>query len=231
MMMDSVSRFGLSSMEKLITSLKWLYAFVLLVVPVYSVIFLHTNPEALEIMSAWNLTFLQSSYYLVVIFSMFALFLLREFLPDTLPGILDVLIAPFVIIGLQALVSPISASEYLAIIGMLHIITIMSGFILLIGYICIMGIVGMIIEKKWDWDALLGILVTCGAQLLFIIPGAGAMYIFVKYIYIHDILGNSPNGTIWHWSALFIIASYIFSIINTTGVFGKRLKRESIAGY
>lgn len=217
--------------EKLLGILQLIYSLMILVIPIYSVIFLHTNPEALEIMSASNLDFLQRSYFLVVLFSFFALILLREYLPDTLPGILDILIAPFVIIGLQALVSPISASEYLAIIGMLHIITIMSGFILLIGYIFTMAIFGMIMEKKWNWDTLLGILVTCGAQLLFIIPGAGAMYIFVKYIYIHDVLGNSPNGTIWHWSALFIIASYIFSIINTTGVFGKRLKRESIAGY
>ncbi len=216
--------------EKLLSFLQLAYALLLLTIPIYSVIFLHTNPEALEIMSAGNLDFLQRSYFLVVLFSFFALILLREYLPDTLPGILDVLVAPFIIVGLQALISPISASGYIATIGMLHIITIILGFILLIGYIFVTAILGMLMEKKWNWDTALGILVTCGAQLLFIIPGAGAMYIFVKYIYIHDVLGNSPTGTIWHWSAMFIIASYIFSILNTTGVFSKRLKRESIAG-
>lgn len=217
--------------ERILSLLQWIYSLVILGLPIYSVIFVHTNSEALAIVTEKELHFLQSSYFLVVLFTLFMLVLLHEYLPDTIPQMLNLLVAPVLIVAVQAVVSPISATEYIAQLGMLHIITIILAFIILILYIFILGILGNIFSKTFDGDSIIGLLFICGAQLLFIIPGAGAMYIFGRYIYIHEILTSSPNGTLWHWSTLFIIGTYVFSIINTTWIFGRKLKNESIAGY
>lgn len=215
--------------EKLLRILQWTYSLVILVIPIYAVIFLHTNSEALAIVTEKELHFLQSSYFLVVLFTLFMLVLLHEYLPDTVPQMLNLLIAPILIVGAQALVSPISLSEYIAQLGMLHVITIILAFIILIAYILILSLFGMTGDMEFGDEGFLGLLITCGAQLLFIIPGVGAIYIFGRYIYIHEILSNSPNGTLWHWSTLFIIGTYALSIANTTWIFGRKLKNESIA--
>lgn len=215
--------------EKLLTILKWVYSLSVLIIPIYSVIFLHTNPGALEIMSAKNLDFLQSSYFLVVIFILFMLVLLHEYLPSSLLGMSELVFTPVIIIALQALVSPVSASEYLAQLGMLHVITVMLSFIILILYILVVAIVGNMFSSSLYDESILGLLVTCGAQLLFIIPGAGAIYIFGKYIYMHEILASSPTGSLWHWSSVILIGCYTFSIVNATRLFGRNLKNESIA--
>lgn len=216
--------------EKLVALLQWVYSLTILGLPIYSVVYVHTNQAALAIVSEFELHFLQSSYFLVVLFVLFMLVLLHEYLPDTLTGMLDILLVPIVIITIQALFSPSSIPEYLARAGMLHITTIILAFVLLVGYIFLVGLIGNIISKSFDSDSILGLIVMCGAQLLFIIPGCGAIYIFSKYIFLHDILPLSATNSVWHPAVLLSIGLYLFSIVNTTWVFGRKLKSESIIG-
>lgn len=165
--------------DRLYLTFKIVYCILLFVLPIVSVVFVVRQADVLGV-SEGEINFLFSSFFLVALFNLFFLILYHGYLPTRLGGITSLLFAPIVSCLIQLVLARQFVSGYLAELGMIYTIEVVLAFCMLMGIIVVAGLWTSIVERD---KAGASILLLCVLQLLFLIPGGGAVYIFSKVIF------------------------------------------------
>lgn len=212
-------------LEKIRSWIKFIYCVFLLVLPVVAAVVVGLQAETLRV-DLWWVHFLQSSFFLVGLFNLFFLILYHEYLPDNLLTLCSLLFGPIIVAAGHALVAPNSFWFTLAEAGMIYTIEIILAFALLMVIILVLATLGSLRER--DLSGLGGALLVCGLQLLFLIPGGGALYIFSQVI-IENVLQEIAlaNGA---WSVLSVVSYGLLlaTIVENIWAFFHGLKDKSI---
>ena len=214
-------------MERLNSVLRWCYRFVLFVLPIYAVFYVVYHDTTLGI-TAGNIDFLQRSYFLVVLFSLFFIVLYSMYLPTNLRDTASLLLGPMLGCLTQLVLARERAWLYLAELGMVYVMEISVAFFIVLLVILGLGIWSALKDRELDTGVnTVGLIV---AQLLFAIPCGGAIYIFGRVIFTVILPETLHGGSIWSLAGLVAYGCWLVPFIQNMWVFLKVLYQESIAG-
>lgn len=187
------------------------------IIPIFAVIYICVYGDP-EIVTDKNVEALMSSFFLVAIFIFWMQILFASYFPKNLYAALKVIFLPFLIMGLQYFFVNFSPALYIVDMGIVYVISIMLAFSILV----MAGPIHSINDWKKDWsEYLFGSFL----QLIFIIPGAIAIYVMGKFIFFTQI-----------WSGQFDKITVVYGIIFLAAIadniyeFYQALKENSIYG-
>lgn len=211
--------------EQLNNVLRWCYCASLVIWPIVAVIYLAYHSASLGITDQ-EIDFLQRSYFLVVLFGLFFMILYSMYLPTTLRDTASLLLAPLIGGLLQLVLAGDKAMLYIAEIAMIYTMEIATAFLLLWLFIVGLSIANMVTERTLS--SVVSGLGFVGIQLLYVIPCAGAVYLFGRIIFT-VILPNTYSGH----SALSVMAIITYGLFaipfgQNMYVYLKCLYQESI---
>lgn len=210
--------------SKFVTLLKCVYALLLIVFPVFSVIFLFTNVRYTIAITSGQANFLSSTFFLVALFVFFMQLLFAKYYPSTVRGMLALIFGPLLLALPQLLEG--GWQEYIINTGIIYFSGVMLSFAALVAF-------GPFLKGKFNDPAtrtrktLLQYYAFAAApQLLFLIPGLGATYICLKVLYMVEVAPFFETNQLQLLYAVFLLAA----IVQQAYSLFESMREESIIG-
>lgn len=215
-------------MEGLNETLRWCYRALLFALPIVAVIYLVSHAAELNV-SAREINFLEHSYFLVVLFSLFFIVLYSLYLPTNLRDTLSLLLTPIFGCLVQFLFVRDQFWLYLAELGMVYTLQISLAFLGLLTIFVGVGIWNALVHK--EWGDFLSMAALVALQMLFAIPCAGAVYLFGRVMFT-VILPQALYGySVWSLAGAAVYGFWLVMFAQNMWIFFKVLYNESIGDY
>lgn len=198
----------------------YLFLFILrfgltLAVPIFAVVYicLHGDPA---IITSGDKGMMASTFFLVGLFIFWMQLLFASYLPHRLGPALRVIFMPFLIMSIQYLFTGFSPALYLVDMGFVYVASVMIAFTILIfgGPLHSLG------KWKQDWGEML--FGSC-LQLIFIVPGALAIYVMGKFVFYTQVWTGSFDKV-----TLFFALLFLATIFDNIYEFFHSIKENSI---
>lgn len=190
-------------------------------VPIFAVVYISMYGDP-SIITSDDKAMMASTFFLVGLFIFWMQLLFASYLPKKLIPALRAIFMPFLIMGIQYLFTNFSPALYLVDMGFVYVASIMIAFTILI--------FGGPLHSKESWqkdrgDMLFG---SC-LQLIFIVPGALAIYVMGKFVFYTQVWTGSLNMATFLFGFVFVatIADNIYEFflaIKDNSIYGKTEK-------
>lgn len=210
------------TIPKAVTWLRALYAVALLLLPVYSVLFIVYSPLTADALSDSQISFLASTYFLVVLFNLFMLVLRFKDLPHTMAGMLNVLLTPVVVIVLHTVLDEGSVAMAIASLGMVYAMSMMVAYA---GLVFVGPYLAGKVRSVRDAVSAFGLGLT---QLLFIIPGIGAVVIFSEVLLKTQIWPAYGEAEPYSPMLVLSYALLIGAVVQNAWTVAKEMRKNSV---
>ncbi len=186
-------------------SLKLIYSILAFGLTVFAGIYIALSDK----ISEFNSNFLIASYFVVIIFVFFMLLISFNKLPKSILALLNLILTPFIFLALQFYYyRDLALYDYLVMAAMVFI----AGIIMAFTTIVVFG--PAFTKKKETTKEILLYIPISLAQIIFALPGIGALIIFSDYLI------NQ-----YSWWILFVL---ILAIIQNGHALCKNLRKASI---
>jgi hypothetical protein len=179
---------------KLTNLLRWIYFLLFLGLPIYAVLYFTFSSEINISFSSLEKSFLERSFFLVIILHFFLAITWMKDLFKELKNPLVTLASPLVWMGVQRLFIPFTFGDYFAGMGIVYIMSLAIWFTYFI--------FDAIRRDPTYWKY--GLL-----QLIFIIPALGTTFIFGKLLLVQKIIPQAQGEA---WAVWLMCGAFIVSI-------------------
>jgi hypothetical protein len=188
-----------------------------LTIPIFAIIYICVYGDP-EIVTDNNVDAIMRSFFLVAIFIFWMQVLFASYFPRNLYDAVKMLFLPFLIMGLQYFFVNFSPALYIVDMGIIYVTSIMLAF----SFLVVAGPIYSMQDWRKEWADYLFVSLL---QLLFIIPGAIAIYVMGKFIFFTQIWSGQFDKITAIYGIIFLAA-----IIDNMYEFYHALKANSIYG-